>query len=405
MFTSWSPSKIQQNFISTNKMQRYKLRSPRDVLTEAEVPEISLRIPNYKKRRMSPLQAIRRLQSPRPAKRRAPPSPPKQPLPVFRRPVRRPVQPVRQRQIAFPQIVALPPSLQRRRAFEDYYLTNTEIKTKCNTLSADLVKSVSAAEATMQNRNRITYSDIEQQISKITGEKYVPLSVLGAGVAGTTFLVCTNNCGYCIALKVQDFTPQIGEEIKMGDRFAKAGVTLPILGDFTYTRGDGQKLSVIVMPVMDFTLTSWLKTRRSPEDLEKLLIEISSIIKNLCANNLVHGDMHFSNMGVYKGKLILIDFGRSAAGPCNIALELLNLLRFTEIDGVIEQHNADYLRHRILKVFKKEYAKIQDYNKPPLYMDAKHPTTGPIVNNQGGREERIFRYLFPIHANKYNIVW
>ena len=95
--------------------------------------------------------------------------------------------------------------------------------------------------------------------------------------------------------------------------------------------GKNEFVSVIVMSqLMDGTLSHWLLTFMNDFELDIIYEMIKSLIKTMCANNLVHGDLHWGNVSIAfsptkQGKFkynymgvwlapVLLDFGYSIAG-------------------------------------------------------------------------------------------
>ena len=107
----------------------------------------------------------------------------------------------------------------------------------------------------------------------------------------------------------------------------------------------------------------------SQEVLDNVVRFVVMVIKQLCKDNLIHGDLHWENFG-YRWVLtpnggltvqpILIDFGSSASAPCNPKLEVLQLLRTLdpEMPGKFNESNAAYIHDLLHKIYVKSYGRL-----------------------------------------------
>lgn len=72
-------------------------------------------------------------------------------------------------------------------------------------------------------------------------------------------------------------------------------------------------------------------------------------MKKLCGLGLVHGDLHWDNVGFQDGKMMLIDFGWSSNMPCKKEFEYFQLYRTLGLIP-INNSNRNYLQQKLRKI-------------------------------------------------------
>lgn len=283
--------------------------------------------------------------------------------------------------------IAIQREIQLETPFEFYQASSEVVKSIC--MKVNKQTSIQENIKSMSKHFNIKYRELEKILFKMTGKQYRPVSTLGKGVFGRTYLTCVDDCGDCIAVKIQAYAPNVDTEAKISKIFADHDLALPNIGSSYMVNENGDYLSVIVMPVLDDILGTYLVQKRSQEEVQKIGNTLLKMLFVMCRYGLVHGDLHYNNIGIYKGKLKLIDFGRSVQGPCNKAIELTQLLRTLDIIG-IHPDNARILTGMFMGAFVEEYSKIKDSQKPRF--DKNNPDFDPVIT-----------YLTEEHLNKYNI--
>jgi tRNA A-37 threonylcarbamoyl transferase component Bud32 len=124
-----------------------------------------------------------------------------------------------------------------------------------------------------------------------------------------------------------------------------------------------RRISIVVMDkYRDATTKSMLNGRDvSPNVLDHVYKNIVHILGVMCRHNLVHGDLHWDNIGVefdeklkssFRYRFNLLDFGQSAYGTkCDRRLELLQLLRtLRKFD--FTKSTVDYLEKKLYGLYK-----------------------------------------------------
>lgn len=283
--------------------------------------------------------------------------------------------------------MAIKREIQLENPFEFYQVSSEVVKSICMKVNkqSNVVENIK----NISKHFKVKYQELEKILYKMTGKQYRPVSVLGKGVFGRTYLTCVDDCGDCIAVKIQVYAPNVDTEAKINNVFSQHDLALPNLGSSYMVNEDGEYLSVITMPVLDDILGAYLTQKRPQGEVQKIGNDLLKMLFVMCRYGLVHGDMHYNNIGIYKGKLKLIDFGRSVQGPCNKAIELTQLLRTLDIIG-IHPDNTRILTGMLMGAFAEEYSKIKDSYKPPF--DKNNPDFEPIIT-----------YLTEEHLDKYNI--
>jgi hypothetical protein len=216
------------------------------------------------------------------------------------------------------------------------------------------------------------YKKYGNQFEAYLPKDYYVVKQSGSGKFGTVYIACTSPLD-CFALKLQHVknVSVFMEEIEMQKLFHNHGLAPPIHGYAIYTH-KGNKVGVIKMGKIVTTLSSLLRQRLSESVLHTLIDSTLDFIEVLCNNNLVHGDMHWDNIGINvgldeKGEVniypVLIDFGWSSDGECRPELEVIQLLRtITLYHGKekLDPYNVKYIRKVLYDTYVENYGSIPD---------------------------------------------
>jgi hypothetical protein len=182
---------------------------------------------------------------------------------------------------------------------------------------------------------------------------------------------------------------QLQYETYMHNKFynAKVGAPKPYFGiEFKSSGKDvyvsGMKLDPYAV---NFGLFNDLLTKKNaqPIVLDYIIKSIDAVLNQMCEKNLVHGDLHWDNIGFQdmnsQSKTVLIefpmmqnygvynyvsplviDFGFAGQGACNPDLEILQLVRtlFPDFEGgSVKPFNRSYLYPRLMSLLDK-YGKV-----------------------------------------------
>ena len=224
-------------------------------------------------------------------------------------------------------------------------------------------------ESNCQALTRLIFPDFITKITKL----------LGKGAQGSVFEALDSN-GKQVAIKITIATDdEFERELRISKKMESLDVGVPILGHSIEVIKDSGKLNhkFIMMDKIDGTIIDLLNSRPfSNTELKSITDEIIRIIKLLSDNNLVHGDMHVSNIG-YKiqedgsTKLILIDFGFSLEVSMPRA-DLVQAIRVTwfmanndikfRYDKFIREKAEEVLKIRTVKTLEIGYDTIYSYS-------------------------------------------
>jgi len=160
---------------------------------------------------------------------------------------------------------------------------------------------------------------------KVIPSGYYVSKLLGAGT-NETYRLCSVNAPYrCnLAIKyIKRKTEELREEQEMGEKFHSLSIGPEISETGIFRGKGGKKVAYIVMRQIDGLMDDWLAEPRSREELTNLMSNIDILIRVMNNNDLVHGDLHWGNLGYdifirstqqYMHP-ILIDFGLSEQRP------------------------------------------------------------------------------------------
>ena len=226
-----------------------------------------------------------------------------------------------------------------------------------------------------KSRKDCISSEIFYIIKNNLPDNYVIKDCLGQGAFGSVLLICDKNKpSDCKALKVvkiktREKLKDFLDEIKYGRLFSNYGLGPEIFDTLLLNRPNGKKLGIIVMEKIDMTLEKFLRDEQRRDTLDRIINWIQHYVNQMCKYNLVHGDLHFDNIGLKltkDGKMrpLLIDFGYSSRNKCEPMLEYLQLLRTVDPSySKMNINNYNYLHSRLLHIFTKDYVIEKDIEK------------------------------------------
>jgi len=241
------------------------------------------------------------------------------------------------------------------------------VKSKC-VVKSHPSKRKQLQEQVERDNLFLNYLDVVKAVDKITGDSYIPVVGLGSGVQGNVNMVCVDDCNKCVAVKIQIYTSICETEAKMQSEFANLGIGIPIMGWEKIKTGQPIDYFIMVMPVFDHTFADVLTKKLNPAYLDKYVKRIDYILGVMKDHGLVHGDMHFWNLGVYRGELYLLDFGRSGhLKGGNMFIEYTQIVRSVFIHDKINLDNRIYLLKKYVPMFRSEFVNaISKGNDPDL---------------------------------------
>lgn len=267
-------------------------------------------------------------------------------------------------------------------------------------------KSYKRSYKNKESRNRIKpkkMSSIEHQyisekygniLHDFVGNDYDIIKLLGKGSYGRVYLTCANDIFDCRVIKIQYLDSidkdDLFHEIAMQKKFAEIDLA-PQIYNYKIVKSKNNKegkkeFGLIEMEKVDGVLDDILKVRQPKKILDSIVIWIADLIDTLCENNLVHGDMHFGNIGYsiilknnktdvsldnisdnFLFKLMLIDFGWSCCKHkeirCNPELELLQVIRTINI-GKMDQFNREYLFDKFYTLYNTSFTPLYKRKMP-----------------------------------------
>lgn len=159
-------------------------------------------------------------------------------------------------------------------------------------------------------------------------------------------------------LKIQNSRldePGLKYEAFMQKRFAKCGLAPKILYDYHMVL-HGKKLGIIIMEKYSGNTIPQILERNtlSSNELNQVYTTLIRMLELMCKHNLIHGDLHWDNIGVIEDptarplrfRYSLLDFGQSSVGKCDLRVELLQLLRTLRMFS-FKQGNIRYLEDKL----------------------------------------------------------
>ncbi len=173
-------------------------------------------------------------------------------------------------------------------------------------------------------------------------------------------------------LKIQELKQgeNIALESKMQQKFAAIGLA-PKIFAYAETMYLGSRYGLIEMDLIDGVMDNILKENLSDDVLASIVSGVLDMLDELGNNNLVHGDMHWGNIGfnlllndqdnIAGIQLLFIDFGLACCPNANIdpdlELELVQLIRTLAPEfQEMPDKSRKYIFDRLYKVYKTMYA-------------------------------------------------
>lgn len=216
-------------------------------------------------------------------------------------------------------------------------------------------------------------------------DKFIPgydlVKQLGKGRYGIVYLMCKDryNCRAVKVIKLESKfkKDEFVEEAKMQQKFASLGIAPKL---YKYEIID--EVGLMEMEVIAGTLETLLKKPLPQDVLDRIVTWCGDLIEVLCSNDLIHGDMHWDNIGFNLVvtsphgteeapkigiQLLPLDFGMSCCvnkkATCIPELELSQMIRTLTL-GNMNKANEDYLRERLLEIYRHNFnPNLEDSSK------------------------------------------
>ena len=145
-------------------------------------------------------------------------------------------------------------------------------------------------------------------------------------------------------------------ELKFAKKASKYGFGPKVIKS---TKKCGKTL--IYMRKASIILYEWLQKKHSKKVYNKTYDSIVKLIQKMHNYNIVHGDIHIGNIGLFKKKWLLIDYGKSHYK--NKSFKLLDtILKIVKLPSYSSNKGYD-------KYFKNS---LTTYNKIPFYIKTQH---------------------------------
>lgn len=216
-------------------------------------------------------------------------------------------------------------------------------------------------------------------------------------------------------LKIQDNRKHLGlaleYETHMQHMFNKCKLAPKIIKEYHIALPKGRRrVSVVIMDkYRDATVKYMLDNRNvSKSDLDALYNEIVAILNTMCKHNLIHGDLHWDNIGIefdeklkktLRYKFSLLDFGQSTKGKCDLRVEILQLLRTLFLFN-FKQSTIDYLENKLYKLYKSLFKERLDkkYSGPYGYDKMSGKYWSMYINDIHNVHEKQYAKKIHIHT-------
>jgi predicted unusual protein kinase regulating ubiquinone biosynthesis (AarF/ABC1/UbiB family) len=149
-------------------------------------------------------------------------------------------------------------------------------------------------------------------------------------------------------------------EVQAQQKFAEVSLAPRVISADIIT----PELACITMKRITGTLENLLQQNIPNSLLDAIVAEIFVMLQVMCKRQLVHGDMHWGNIGYIECrsgriKLQFIDFGFSDYGLCDPSLEIAAMLR--GIDTQFMSRMTPRIQKRLILNFYKEVGVFQAY--------------------------------------------
>jgi len=153
----------------------------------------------------------------------------------------------------------------------------------------------------------------------------------------------------------------VDSEIEMGNKFHKLGLSPKNKKVTTFKLGRNFYHS-IHMDRLDGIIGTYLASNPPKKNIEMIIEKTFMVVKKLSDNNIVHGDLHFDNIGFIHsrdkdevGKLQVIDHGFAKSGMSLPEIDVLQMLRSTQFMHGITKENAKFIDQKIRDGAKKYF--------------------------------------------------
>lgn len=153
----------------------------------------------------------------------------------------------------------------------------------------------------------------------------------------------------------------VDSEIEMGNKFHKLGLSPKNKKVTTFKLGRNFYHS-IHMDRLDGIIGTYLASNPPKKTIEMIIEKTFRVVKKLSDNKIVHGDLHFDNIGFIHsrnkdevGKLQVIDHGFAKSGMSLPEIEVLQMLRSTQFMDGITKENAKFIHKKIRDGAKKYF--------------------------------------------------
>jgi tRNA A-37 threonylcarbamoyl transferase component Bud32 len=238
----------------------------------------------------------------------------------------------------------------------------------CNSKTGRCIISRGNSSKSILLFNKVSKRYGLNNIADILPKGYEFKQILGKGSYGEVYKICKDNAE-CKAIKINMLDSSVTEtirEFKMQQKFAKYGLA-PQVYEAGLFKKSNKDYGYIIMDLVDSTLATLIKNKLSVPELDIIINMITDMIKKLCLNNLIHGDLHWDNIAyqisagdkniIIELKLIPIDLGMACClknnNKCNPGLEILQLIRTLAYpyDQSIPKNNRTYLASKLIELY------------------------------------------------------
>lgn len=250
------------------------------------------------------------------------------------------------------------------------YFKDTTVKREnvCRIKKSDLevledVLNISVNESKRVKNNYCKHVE-EMFPVRIVPDNWRITNVLGSGASGVTLGTRgPNNKAGALKIVQENNIELLENEISMGEEFHKLGLSPRTTKVSSFVYGKGKTwFHTIHMGRLDGIIGPYLESNPESEIVEKIVKKVFDLIKKLDDNNIVHGDLHFDNIGFIHsrgaeevGKIQIIDHGYSRMGVSLPKLEILQLLRSLNFMFDLSNQNSLLLRKSIFKYAEKYF--------------------------------------------------
>ena len=248
-------------------------------------------------------------------------------------------------------------ALERKQQLEDLYLSLPKLEKKSFSKQRELQR-----ESKTKIENHFKKKMNTLYFYNKLNEKYDLMKILGEGTYGFVLRVLDRKDNLQKVIKVQIIDTslkialsELRRELLMHKKFEKLGMAPRLFGSYIYSNENNSKyVSVIEMEEIDDNLDELLSKKRSDNQLDVILSQLYNILKVKKSQKIVHGDLHFGNIGFKKDKngkikLYLIDFGFACCLNSDITYDAPEVVQIFKSLYKIDPYNEKYLVKNIIK--------------------------------------------------------